>query len=201
MARANTYTLLPLDRFAQIIGIHPYEVWTEIWKPIEGFEGLYDISSFGRVRSLSRPYSRGIQILKPCIDSTGYYVVNIYNHNHIRTHISIHILVAEAFISKPDDIKYYEVNHKGLNNNKLLNMLFNLEWVTKGGNLSHAHLMPSRRKPNRFGLNNPSVKLKLFEVEEIITNPLKLTGVALSHKFSVSPSTISDIKLRRSWNG
>ena len=104
----------------------------EIWRPIEGYEGLYEVSSYGRVKSLKRPYENngGIQwtkerILSPGKDKDGYLQVNLHcnGKQHQR---KIHRLVAQAFLPNPDNLP--QVNHR--DEDKLNNRVENLEWCT-----------------------------------------------------------------------
>ena len=102
----------------------------EIWKDIKKFEGLYQVSNLGNVRSLKRNI-----ILKPSIASyrktknDGYYIVNLKSKPYY-----IHRLVAEAFISNSEN--KLQVNH--IDGNKKNNCVDNLEWVTPSENLRHA---------------------------------------------------------------
>ena len=89
----------------------------EIWKDIEGFNGLYQISTMGRVRSLRRNI-----ILKNKIENNGYERV-ILSVNDIPKGYSVHRLVATAFISNPNN--YPIVNHK--DENRTNNRVDNLE--------------------------------------------------------------------------
>ena len=99
----------------------------EIWKDIEGYEGLYQVSNMGRVRSLKYKNER---ILKPRKQS-GYYKVLLYN-NETREYL-IHRLVANAFIPNPDNLP--QVNHK--DEDKANNCVSNLEWCTQKYNSSY----------------------------------------------------------------
>lgn len=92
----------------------------EIWKDIEGFEGLYQVSNMGRVKSLRRNI-----ILKSQIARSGYKRIQLYNNKGYK-HFQIHRLVATAFISNPDNLP--QVNHK--DENKANNCVDNLEWCT-----------------------------------------------------------------------
>ena len=104
----------------------------EIWRPIEGYEGLYEVSSYGRVRSLDRYVKsksyrlhKG-KVLSPGKEKVGYLFVNLaYNGKH-KT-IRVHRLVAQAFLSNPDNLS--EVNHK--DEDKTNNSVDNLEWCDR----------------------------------------------------------------------
>lgn len=95
----------------------------EIWKDIKDFEGLYQVSNLGRIKSLK---FRKERILKPQKHKNGYLYINLYKGNKIK-HYSIHRLVAEAFVYNPDPINNIEVDH--LNTNPSDNRAENLEWV------------------------------------------------------------------------
>ena len=101
----------------------------KIWKDIKGYEGLYQISNFGEVISLNYNHTKTKKLLKPQKNKNGYLHVNIGGKC-----ISIHRLVAEAFILNPDNKKY--VNHKDCN--KQNNFVSNLEWNTAKENTQHA---------------------------------------------------------------
>lgn len=113
----------------------------ELWKQLEGYKGLYEISSFGRVKSLKRSIPDGrtnaFRTRKEIILSekqTGRYKKVILTKNGIRICYSIHYLVAKAFLG--DRKNGFVVNHKDLN--KQNNKVDNLEWVTSKENYSHA---------------------------------------------------------------
>lgn len=92
----------------------------EIWKDIKGYEGLYQVSNMGRVRSLKNKI-----ILKPIKNTNGYLKVNLYNNRKMKTFL-IHRLVALAFISNTENKP--QVNHK--DENKTNNCMNNLEWCS-----------------------------------------------------------------------
>ena len=111
----------------------------EIWKDIPGYEGLYQVSNFGRVKSLRRPYGNngGIQwtkerILSPGKDKDGYLQVNLHcnGKQHQR---KVHRLVAQAFLPNMDNLPM--VNHK--DEDKTNNNVDNLEWCDQKYNINY----------------------------------------------------------------
>lgn len=99
----------------------------EIWKDIEGYEELYQVSNLGRVKRVTTG-----RILKSVKASNGYLSVSLYKDN-IQTTNTIHRLVAQSFIPNPENKP--EVNH--IDEDKLNNMVSNLEWMTPKENLNH----------------------------------------------------------------
>jgi len=110
----------------------------EIWKDIPEYEGLYQVSNFGNIKSLKRTimcrcknqykefsleYTREEKIIKGRKDKDGYLLVNLCKNGKHKNH-RIHRLVAQAFIINPNN--YKEINHK--NENKQDNNIYNLEW-------------------------------------------------------------------------
>lgn len=106
----------------------------EIWKPVFGFEKRFEISNYGRIRSINGR-CKGVKILKPNIGKKeGYFITNLRMTPYNR-HVRIHTLVAEAFLVKPIGIRM-TVNHK--DGNKLNNHIDNLEWIEGSENTKHA---------------------------------------------------------------
>lgn len=117
----------------------------EIWKVVEGFDGIYSVSNFGRVSSKARVqiysdgrvYNHPERILKQSTPKTGKRVGYMSTHfycNGLRTTMSVHRLVAEAFIPNPENKAC--VNH--IDGNKSNNHVSNLEWMTYAENNAHA---------------------------------------------------------------
>lgn len=112
----------------------------EIWKPVNNFEGFYEVSNYGRVRSIERvvehrKYGKMLvsaKLLKPWNNMHGYCNVNLLKDGE-RKVFKVHRLVAEAFIPNPEN--KYAVNHK--DGNKTNNHYLNLEWCTKSENELH----------------------------------------------------------------
>lgn len=176
----------------------------EIWKPVIGYEGLYEVSNFGRVKSLDRVQVRSNgkvicehhikgQILKPAM--TGklprrYPTVCICGKGH-----KVHRLVAEAFIPNPNNLP--QVNH--IDGNKENNRIDNLEWCDNRHNVLHAietGLFPC-------GEQSSSSKLTASQVLEIRTICKKGDsefGIKpLARKYGVAPRTIASIIEERKW--
>lgn len=114
----------------------------EIWKDIRGYEGLYKISNLGKVVSIPRMMMRkngkamrinGSQ-KRFGIGSNGYYRVGLYDGNGNKKMVSVHRLLAIAFIPNPDNKPC--INHK--DSNRLNLSLENLEWVTYQENTDHS---------------------------------------------------------------
>lgn len=121
----------------------------EVWKPIEGYEGLYEVSNLGRIKGLRRDvaipnprlgtvgYRTYPERIKPCVENRyGYYQVTLSKEAKSRT-LRVHRLVALAFIPNPDNKPY--INH--IDGNKKNNRVSNLEWCTASENNWHASLV------------------------------------------------------------
>lgn len=102
----------------------------EIWKPVAGYEGFYEVSNQGRVK---RTKNLKETILKSCKHNNGYLKVMLCK-NGKRQNVFIHRIVAQTFIQNPDDLP--QVNH--IDGNKENNITDNLEWVTHSENMMHA---------------------------------------------------------------
>ena len=153
----------------------------EIWKDIEGYQGYYQISNYGRVKSLDRFRKNGSsgyihkeKILKQSLTTTGYLKVELCI-NKFRKSMKVHRLVAKAFIDNPENKP--DVNHK--DGNPLNNHLSNLEWCTERENINHAINLGLKKtfKIERDALYDLYVNRKL--------NPREIGSL-----YSVSHSTI-----------
>ena len=100
---------------------------TEIWRDVVGYEGLYKVSNFGNVMSLRH---KKIFILKPYMNNYGYLLVDLRNNKKPRKTISVHRIVAQAFLPNPNNLP--QVNHK--DEDKTNNRVSNLEFCTQAYN-------------------------------------------------------------------
>lgn len=122
----------------------------EIWKDVVGYEGLYQVSNIGNVKSLKYKHSSKIRKLAFHYTRQGYIRVHL-TKNKIDKYLLVHRLVAEAFISNPENLPI--INH--IDGNKSNNIVTNLEWCTHKHNYQHAlkmGLLDSRLKKKNFHL-------------------------------------------------
>ena len=104
----------------------------ESWKDIEGYEGLYQVSNKGRVKSLNYHNTKKEKILKTFIVGNGYLQVNLYKNKTIKS-FYVHRLVAKAYLPNQQNLSC--VNH--IDENKQNNSVENLEWCTHKYNTNY----------------------------------------------------------------
>lgn len=172
---------------------------SETWLSVPGWEGLYEVSDQGRVRSLDRiiPDRNGVmcfykgRVRQPCSVGHGYFMVNL-SLNAVPTQRYIHRLVLEAFIGPSDK----QVNH--INGDKADNRLVNLEYVTASENRQHAMRIGLR---NDKGEGNP--RATLTEQDVLAIRARADAGEPhqrIADDYSISFGAVSKIKLRTRWN-
>ena len=149
-----------------------------IWKPIVGYEDLYEISNFGEVRGVTRMVNgryhnlriwKGV-IIQQKVGKNGYCTVRLYKDRKYQTRL-VHILVATTFIPNPSGLP--EVNHK--DRNKENNCVSNLEWAAKkknGGTLHAARKSKGEHKG--------------YNLSEIKYNQLKSETISKSHNGNIT---------------
>ena len=163
----------------------------EIWKDIKGYEGFYQVSNYGRVKSLERLDSCGRKvhgrILKQGKDTQGYLVIGLCKEG-ARKSKRIHRLVAEMFIENPKE--YLEVNHK--DENKENNHIDNLEWCDREYNGNYGTIKERIGKSNKgklTGSKNPKAR----KVRCINTGEEFPTVKEASKHYNISDNTIRDM--------
>lgn len=161
----------------------------EEFRDIVGYEGLYQISNYGRVKSLKIRNSVNIhnqtKILKQCESKFGYYIVNLSNKSQ-----RVHRLVALTFI--PNLENYYCVNH--IDGNKHNNKVDNLEWCTSSYNNYEAYRLGLRQGgfKNKFGKNCPRKVniICMYDLEQNFLEKFYGTG-EIKRKYGYSPTSIN----------
>jgi len=160
----------------------------EVWKDVSGYEGLYQVSDQGRVRSLDRPRSDGRhflrgKILKPLYNKK-YQFVALWKNAASRQH-QVHILVLTAF-GGPRNGR--QTNHKnGIRDD---NRLENIEWVTQAENNLHAFRVLGRAPVIKRGEESGKAKLtnnKVIEMRRLRKQDPKMwTFERLARKFGIN---------------
>ena len=143
----------------------------EIFLDIEGFEGLYQVSNLGNVKSLNYNNTKKEKLLKHIINSNGYKRVNLYK-NKTRKIYDVHRLVANAFL--PNTHNYPCVNHK--DECKTNNVVTNLEWCTYKYNLNYGTRIARVAKSLS---NNPN---RLKAISKSLTNNPKRSKAVGAYK-------------------
>ena len=174
----------------------------EIWKDIEGYEGLYQVSNFGRVKSLDRYVLRNGNslfvngIVLSQLNNRGYLTVRLCNSGKYKNYL-VHRLVANAFIR--NDNNYSEINH--IDENKHNNHVDNLEWCDRKYNVnygSRADKFSNSMKGKLSGSNNPrygkkgTMAGKHLTPEQRNKISVKLLGRIWVHKGTETKRIIKD---------
>ena len=163
----------------------------EIWKAIDGYNGYYEVSNQGRVRSIDRYVTRKDgykyflrgRILKQFTTKRGYKYLNLHPDSTHQNHVYVHRLVAQAFIENP--LKLPEVNHK--DEDKTNNVVENLEWCSTKYNCNYGtHKIKLRNVKNENGCSRAVILLapNALCIFKSVNEAARFTGY--------SPTTICD---------
>jgi len=174
----------------------------EIWKSVKGYEGLYEVSNFGRMKSLSKKVRNGANsycvrkeiILTGTISNKGYVKVILVKDGQ-KQQYSVHRIVMMMFVPNPNNMP--QVNH--LDTNKQNNAVSNLEWCDGSRNMKHA--CKNGLRDFLKGETHPTAKLSTKEVLEIRriwdTNMVKIHEIA--EIFNITYANAQSIVKRHSW--
>lgn len=176
----------------------------EIWKSVVGFEGFYEVSSYGQVRSVDRTVlsggfyrRRNGKLLSQAIRNKHnaiYYVVGLYKEGKSKMKL-VQCLVAKAFVPNPENKP--QVNH--IDGNKLNNHKTNLEWNTAKENKHHSMYVLNSYS---HGENHPDAKINddivRYLRKQYIDNP-NINKAKLGREFGIDKSNIKNILIGKSW--
>lgn len=167
----------------------------EVWKPIKRYDGKYDISNFGRVRSF-KTRNRKPKILKQYKEANGYMRLGV-SHNAKRDHISVHREVGIYFIPNPDNKP--NINHK--DGNRENNHYSNIEWCTQSENIQHAYdtgLRPFDKKGEAHH-NSKLTEKDVLSIKKDLKEGIKSQS-DIAKDYPVDASVISNINTGKLWS-
>lgn len=192
--KLNPLSLEPLPSLIDgFFNVNTFVMEKEIWKSVVGYEGKYQVSNKGRVRSLNYHREKRIKIMKSRIMDSGYEDIRLCENGKNKAHL-MHRLVAKAFIPNPDNKRC--VNH--IDGDKSNNLLDNLEWVSYQENTDHA------LENDLYNFNGENHYNSILTKEDVLSirkeyKPYVVTARMLSEKHGVSVVTIKKIVQRKKW--
>lgn len=150
----------------------------EIWKDIEGYEGLYQVSNLGNVKSLNYRHHGGTSNLHQYRLPQGYMVVHLYKDNKKKMHY-VHRLVGQAFLDNPQNLP--EINH--INENQSDNSVENLEWCSSKYNTNYSRV----KHPERYFTSiNGKRTNKKTKYSNFVINQLAKDGTIIKQWNNIS---------------
>lgn len=180
----------------------------EEWRPVQDFEDYYEVSNFGRIKSKAifirhdgnwsdeHGYVKKIKTKNLSKNRYGYITSKLCKLGKCRR-LTVHRLVAKAFIPNPDN--YTQVNH--IDGDKTNNVVWNLEWVSQARNIQHAFETGLMTNDHLKGSNHHNAKLTEEDVKTMrrIYNEGNVTIKALANKYNIGATTARDILKNRTW--
>lgn len=180
----------------------------EKWLPAPGYEGYYEVSNLGRVKSAAifirhdgnwadeGGYTKKIKIRTQQTNRYGYKAIKMCKMGNCKRCL-VHRLIALAFI--PTDNPKLQINH--IDGDKTNNNVNNLEWVTPKENMKHAWETGLINKDHTVGSRHHKATLTEEQVVEIrsLYAAKAFTKDQLAEKYDLNKSTLSDLLYRRTW--
>lgn len=167
-----------------------------MWLPVVGYEGRYEVSSNGKVRTLKWKRSEKAKLLTKKLNDKGYYIVSLYDGEGVRTRNQqrVHRIVASTFIPNPKKKLY--INHK--NGIKTDNRIENLEWVTMKENAVHSMENGFTPSGEKVWFSKLSEK-QVVEIKTIVDGKTPPPYQIIAAKYGVNKHTIKRIKAQTVW--
>lgn len=167
---------------AFLYGKHKME--EEIWKDVVGFEGKYQVSNLGNVRSLNWENTHKIKLIaQNIINNSGYLYVTFHAGLPKSKHFLVHRLVAQAFLPNPENLP--QVNHK--DENKLNNNIENLEWCTRKYNINYGE---GHKKATKGIIKSVGRCVKCIETGKVFR-----TVISAARYYDIKQGQISNVCL------
>ena len=185
-------------RFSQTVAIQTPSLTDgdEVWKDILGYEGVYQVSNHGRIRSLDRYVGRRFfpgKIFSLNPNRYGYVRVDLRYRGKSKSS-AVHRLVAEAFLDNPNGLP--QINHK--DENKSNNHVDNLEWCTAEYNINYGHRTEKMSHGNHF--NAKVTQEQVDQIRAEYQKGVRGCGVhCLSKKYGLGKTQIRRIVQYESW--
>lgn len=173
----------------------------EIWKDIPEYDGLYQASNLGNIKSLQRlrgnntgTYLQKTKLLKPALSTNKYMSLCLRKNGKSKSYM-VHRLVAAAFHDNPKDLP--QVNHK--DGNKINNHADNLEWCTRQENMDHGYANGLMHKHK--GCTHHFAKLTVNDVFNIrfTRENFRVPYYIIAEFYEVSKQSIMDIVKGKNW--
>lgn len=144
----------------------------EIWKDIKGYEGYYQVSNLGNVKTLHANKGHLVKLMALAPHPRGYKSVNLYKDGKHES-LLVHRLVAAAFIPNPNN--YNEVNH--ISEDKHDNRACNLEWVSHGDNCRYGTRNARISQTNKGQKRSDEIKAKMKESQNLRSERERAEGI------------------------
>jgi hypothetical protein len=163
----------------------------ELWKSVKGYEGLYEVSNLGRVRSKrvnTRITDKTDRVMKQKVDNHGYYRVNLHKNGKMKAYL-VSRMVAEAFIFNPGNLP--QVGHA--NDDKTDNTIDNLYWTDSKENNNHNGKMEKFQKAHNDKIMLIAEKLSIKVVGTNINTGKKLffNSMQETKNYGFDPAKVS----------
>jgi hypothetical protein len=163
----------------------------EVWKAIKGFENIYNISNYGRIKSLIRKGRTNELIMKQVAGKYGYMVVCLHDKNKNQKNINVGREVLKAFCPIK---KFLQCNH--INANKKDNNITNLEWLTPKQNCQHARKLKIQKIPRGEELSKYT-KVQVIKIKKMYKTIKSLSYI--SKETNVGKGTVFNIVHNKTW--